>query len=216
VTVILTLCALDAEPLVATERRAAGALAGVWRPALAALAKRLGAETRIAVSRRAVELHALPGAVIVPDVAGDPVALAGAATGADRVVRVTELCPEPVVTIAGEVERPGVRVVPAGTTVEDLVEAHGPRPIAWVALAGGPLGGAPLDRDARVGRELRALYVGAAGSELVRRARAGARPHALSPSGLGGEPAALPLELVALRLGLGSVGAEPPWLTFGR
>ncbi len=213
---ILTVCALDAEPLVATERRAAAALFGVWAPALAALAARLGAEARVAVSRRAVELHDLPGAVVVPDVAGDPIALAGAATGADRVVRVTELCPEPIVTIAGEVDRPGVCVVPAGIAVEDLVEAHGPRPIAWVALGGGPLGGAPLDRDARVGREVRALYVGAAGSELVRRARSGpdARRHALSPSGMGGNPAELPLELVALRLGL--VAADPPWLTFGR
>ncbi|HKA89782.1 MAG TPA: hypothetical protein VKE22_19100 [Haliangiales bacterium] len=210
---ILTVCALDAEPLVATERRAAIALYDVWAPAAAALAARLGAETRVAVSRRAAELHALPGAVVVPDVAGDAVALAGAATGADRVVRVTELCPEPVVTIAGEIDRPGVRVVPAGIAIEDLVEAHGPRPVAWVALGGGPLGGAPLDRDARVGREVRALYVGAAGSELVRRARAAAdaRRHALSPSGLGGEPVDLPLDLVALRLGL--VAADPPWIT---
>src|SRR5262249_24464852 len=107
--VILTVCALDAEPLVATERRAAIALYDVWAPAAAPLAARLGAVTRGAVSRRAAELHALPGAVVVPDVAGDAVALAGAATGADRVVRVTELCPEPVVTIAGEIDRPGVR-----------------------------------------------------------------------------------------------------------
>jgi hypothetical protein len=211
---ILAACALDAEPLVATERRAAAALSGVWQPALAALARRLGAEARVAVSRRAAELHGIHGAVVVPDVAGDPIALAAAATGADRVVRITDLCPEPVVTIAGDVDRPGVRVVPAGISVDDLVEAHGPRAVAWVALAGGPLSGAPLDRDARIGRDVRALYVGAAGSDLVRRARAGVRHPALSPSGLGGEPAALPLELVALRLGLAAT--DPPWLTFGR
>src|SRR5262249_51812887 len=153
--VIVCACAVDAEPMVASERRAAAAMADLWRPALAALAARLGAEARIAVARRAAELHALPGAVIVADVVGDAAALAAAAAGADRVVRITDMCPDPIVTIAGDVAAPGVRIVPDGATVEDVVEAHGPRPIAWVALAGGPLTGRAVDRDARIGRHTR-------------------------------------------------------------
>jgi hypothetical protein len=211
--VILCAAALDAEPLVASERRAATALAAVWRPAFEALARRLGAEMRIAVSRRARELHDLPGVVIVADLAGDPIALAREAAAADQVVRVTDLCPDPVVTLAGELEHQGARIVPAGTLIEDLIFAHRPAPIAWVALDGGPLSGVPLDRDARTGPGTRALYVAAAGAEIVRQARARAdrRPRVLTPSGLGGDPAPLPLELVTLRLGLRP--GDPPWLS---
>ena len=213
---IVCAAALDAEPLVASERRAATALAAVWRPAFEALARRLGAEMRVAVSRRATELHDLPGAVIVPDVAGDPIALARAAAAADQVVRVTDLCPDPVVTLAGDLARPGVRIVSAGTPLEDLIEDHCPGAAAWVALDGGPLSGVPLDRDARTGPGTRALFVAAAGAEIVRSARRrdDRRRKALSPSGLGGDPAPLPLELVALRLGLRP--DDPPWLSAGR
>ena len=41
---------------------------------------------RIAVSRRARELHDLPGVVIVADLAGDPIALAREAAAADQVI----------------------------------------------------------------------------------------------------------------------------------
>jgi Na+-translocating ferredoxin:NAD+ oxidoreductase RnfC subunit len=77
------------------------------------------------------------------------------------------------ITVAGGVAHPGVVRVPLGTSVDDVVIAAGgatcgPR---WVALAGGPLAGRPLDRDDVITKASRALYVADAGSELVRRAR---------------------------------------------
>jgi hypothetical protein len=124
--------------------------------------------------------------------------------------------PEVWLTVAGAVAEPGVRRVAPGLSVDGAVAlAGGPTcGPAWVALAGGPLTGSLADRDSVIDGRWRALTVLPGGSELARRARgdrrAGAETRAsgLDPSWLGagapGEPpaAALPLELVALRLGL--------------
>src|SRR5258705_5296 len=70
--------------------------------------------------------------------------------------------------------RRGVGLMPIGTSVEDAVDAAGGATCgpAWVALGDGPLGGRPLDRDDVITKGTRALFVVAAKSELLRRARA--------------------------------------------
>ncbi len=77
------------------------------------------------------------------------------------------------VTIAGAVLRPGVRVVPVGMSVEDVIDAAGGVTVgpAWLALGGGPLAGRPLDRDTPIELRTRALFVTAGDSDLARRTR---------------------------------------------
>jgi Na+-translocating ferredoxin:NAD+ oxidoreductase RnfC subunit len=190
--------AADGEPLVATARRLAATAPGLLVQGLQEVAAQLGAKRAvIAVEDRAVELHRFEGAetVRVTDVArcGDASELAQDVAGVtvppgddplDHGVLVLDAAAlvdlaargpvlERVVTVAGGVGRPGVMRIPIGTTVEEVVRAAGGSTCgaAWVALGDGPLTGRPLDRDDVITKGTRALFVGAAGSELVRRAR---------------------------------------------
>jgi Na+-translocating ferredoxin:NAD+ oxidoreductase RnfC subunit len=180
---------------VASARRAIWAYAAELAAGLAAVKQATGARRAVvAVERRA---GPPPGveAVLVDDVArcGEPADLAHdvagvrVAPGADplaagvlvldaaAVVALGAGAPvvERTVTVAGDVARPGVGRVPVGVSIEELVAAAGGATCgpAWVALGDGPLAGRPMDRDDVVGKATRAVFVAAAGSDLVRRAR---------------------------------------------
>jgi hypothetical protein len=210
--------ATDGAPAVASARRAAAAFRSELLAGLSAAAQAAGAERAVvAVEERARELD-FPDLVRVADVCDPPLpdglildvqALIALGTGAPMTAR--------VVTVAGAVARPGVGLAPIGTCVEELIAAAGGPTCgpAWVALDGGPLGGRPLDRDDVVTRVTRAIFVGAAGSDLVRRARlspeetrrrrraAGEHLAACDP------PGRLSVALAARRLGIAD--EAPPW-----
>lgn len=161
----------------------------------------IAVEARAAELVRALEPELPEGGAVaiaaVPDVAGcgDPAELCRDAAGVSvppgadpldhgvLVVSAAALCDlaaaprqpvvDRVVTVAGDVLRPGVRRVPVGTAIEDLVAAAGGASCgpAWLALGDGPLDGRPLGRDDVVGKTTRAVTVVAGGSDLARRAR---------------------------------------------
>jgi len=187
--------ATDGDPAVASARRAVWAYADELRAGLAAVKEATGAARAVvAVERRA---GAPPGleVALVDDVArcGDPADLAHdvagvrVAPGADplsagvlvldaaAVIALGAGTPvvERTVTVAGAVARPGVGRVPIGVSIDELVAAAGGATCgpAWVALGDGPLAGRPMDRDDVVGKATRAVFVAAAGSDLVRRVR---------------------------------------------
>jgi len=183
--------AVDAEPLVATrgwlvDHEGPRVLAG-----LAALRTRLGGRAVLAVAgaARAKSLAAAaPEGIEVRDVGDgfpldDPAELAwdvagiavrpgqSAADAGVVVVRAAELAAGPgrPLTVAGAVARPYVARVKPDATVEALVEhAGGALSEAWVALAGGPMRGALVDRDMILPPEAEALIVLPAGHEIVR------------------------------------------------
>lgn len=183
--------AADGEPGVETARRIAEHRAAEVVAGLASVVAFIGArEGIVAVEERATDacraLTEAGGRVArVPDVArcDDAADLAwDAARTRDALVvdasALVELAARTPVTerwisIAGAVERPGVRAVPVGATVEDVVRGAGGATCgpAWIALGDGPLTGRPLDRDDVVTKATRALFVTAASSDLARRLR---------------------------------------------
>jgi Na+-translocating ferredoxin:NAD+ oxidoreductase RnfC subunit len=106
---------------------------------------------------------------------GDPLSAGVLVVDAAAAIALGAAAPvvERTVTIAGGVARPGVGRVPVGVSIDELVAAAGGATCgpAWVALGDGPLAGRPLDRDDVVTKATRAIFVAAAGSDLVRRAR---------------------------------------------
>ncbi len=190
---VLVVDATDGDPAVGSARRGAAANPDRRIAGLRAAAEATGATRAVvAVERRAGEVARALAAVpvhLVDDLAGcgDPADLAWDVTGRHDGVLVLDAASivalgaalggepviERVVTVAGSVARPGVGLVPVGTTVEDLVAAAGGTTCGagWMALGDGPLAGRPLDRDDVVTKGTRAIFVGAAGSDLVRRAR---------------------------------------------
>ncbi|MCC6993077.1 MAG: 4Fe-4S dicluster domain-containing protein [Deltaproteobacteria bacterium] len=183
--------AVDAEPLVATrgwlvDQEGPRLLAG-----LAALRTRLGGRAVLAVAgaaRAKLLAASAPEGVEVRDVGDgfpldDPAELAwdvagvavrpeqSAADAGVVVVRAAELAAGPgrPLTVTGAVARPYVARVKPDATVEALVDhAGGALGEAWVALAGGPMRGALVDRDLPLPPEAEALIVLPADHEVVR------------------------------------------------
>ena len=183
--------AVDAEPLVATrgwlvDQEGPRLLAG-----LAALRTRLGGRAVLAVAgaaRAKVLAAAAPEGVEVRDIGDgfpmdDAAELAWEVAGvavrpgqsvADAgvvVVRAAELAAGPgrPLTVTGAVARPYVARVKPDATVEALVEhAGGALGEAWVALAGGPMRGALVERELPLPPEAEALIVLPADHAVVR------------------------------------------------
>lgn len=192
---VVVIDATDGDPAVASARRGAAAYATELRAGVDAVRAAVGAERAVVAFARGGARPPGVEAVSVDDVArcGEPADLALDAAGArvapgadpltagvlviDAAAAIALGAGTPVVertmTVAGAVARPGVGRVPVGTTVDDLVAAAGGATCgpAWVALGDGPLAGRPLDRDDVITKATRAIFVGAAGSDLVRRAR---------------------------------------------
>jgi Na+-translocating ferredoxin:NAD+ oxidoreductase RnfC subunit len=190
--------AVDGEPLVATQRRLAALETVALGRGLAAIVKAVGARRGVvAVERRARELAApLASAglevVQIPDVArcGDAADLAydvlGRADGAlvvDASAAIElargKAVTDRAVTVAGHVLRPGVRNVPLGARIADVVAAAGGSTcgVAWVPLGDGPLSGRVLDRDDVVTKATRAIVVLPARADAVRRIAAPLADH---------------------------------------
>jgi hypothetical protein len=215
---------VGASRMVALVERSADALAA--RAALAAAAPSLaiGEVDRVLGGRDLARLAAAAGdaAALVIDVAALAELGLGRASGSPahpglRAAAASEARPGVGlwISVAGAVARPQVVRHAPGTTVEMAVAHAGgvTTTAGWVAIAGGVLRGRAVDRDQALDPDWRTLVILPGESPLSRRARGDVRSGAeqlasgIDPAWRGAgasaeAEAALPVALVALRLGV--------------
>ncbi|HEX5631678.1 MAG TPA: SLBB domain-containing protein [Gemmatimonadales bacterium] len=172
----LIVSAIDAEPLVATRRRALdrdryAALARIamerdWlraeRATLAVggMSRRALEELTVGAAAHDVEVRSVGDGYPLDD--HDELAKELGAEGA-RVVSLARLL-APLghswVSVAGAVREPAVVLARTGATPAELVElAGGPAVDHWVALDGGPIRGRLIDHEAPLGAEIEAMTI---------------------------------------------------------